>query len=76
MRIMKLITPPKSWNDLNTHYREVLTSDWYKIISKLQNKFVYYTYEFYKQKGYEFQMLPITTSGVSSPMGAGSDSTP
>lgn len=71
-----LITPPKSWENLDTHYRQVLTSDWYKVISRLQCKFVSYTYEFYKQKGYEFQMLPITTSGVSSPIGAGSDSIP
>lgn len=40
----KLVFPPKSWNNLNTHYREVITSDWYKIISKLQNKFVLYTH--------------------------------
>jgi asparaginyl-tRNA synthetase len=73
---MDRVTPPKSWKNLDTHYREVLVSDWYKIISRLQNNFVCYTHEFYKQKGYEFQMLPITTGGVSSPMGTGSDSTP
>jgi asparaginyl-tRNA synthetase len=72
----QLVRPLKSWKKLDTHYRKALFSDWYKIISRLQNKFVCYTHEFYKNKCYDFQMFPVTTGSTTSPMDVGSDSLP
>lgn len=73
---MKLIKPPKSWKNPDTHYIEVLKSPWYKILTKLQNELVNATISFYQSKNMNFLLLPITTGAISSPMGLGSDSLP
>lgn len=71
-----MINPPKTWNNPQKHYLEVLDSDWYHIISSLQAKFVKYTVDYYNGVNYDFMLLPITTGAISSPMGLGSDSSP
>lgn len=70
------VNPPKSWKNTKEHHLEVLDSEWYQIISKLQAQFVKSTVDFYNQKGLDFILLPITTGSISSPMGLGSDSSP
>lgn len=73
---MDIIKPIKSWNNPASHYLEVLDSEWYRIITKLQSEFVNATVSFYKEKEMNFMLLPITTGSISSPMGLGSDSVP
>lgn len=73
---MKLANPPKSWRDLSTHYQVALNSEWYKIISELQNELILATTDFYRERQMDFMLLPITTGCISSPMGLGSDSSP
>lgn len=70
------LTPTKSWNDPETHYLEALNSDWYALLQLLLSEFSVSTTEFYKEEGFVFSMLPLTTGAVSSPMGLGSDSIP
>jgi asparaginyl-tRNA synthetase len=70
------INPPQSWRNLGNHYKTVLSSDWYKILSKLQDEFTFATVQFYRERGMKFMQLPITTGSISSPMGLGSDSSP
>lgn len=71
-----MITPAKSWKDPKSHYKKALDSKWYEILIKLQTTFVNLTVDFYKEKGYDFALLPVTTGAISSPMGLGSDSLP
>jgi asparaginyl-tRNA synthetase len=71
-----MVSSPKSWKDLDTHYQVVLQSEWYKILTKLQSDFVKSTISFYEKKNMDFLLLPITTGAISSPMGKGSDSLP
>ncbi|MCK9415724.1 MAG: asparagine synthetase A [Candidatus Dojkabacteria bacterium] len=71
-----MLTPTKSWQSTETHYKVALNSKWYRTLVKLQTTFVIATIEFYKDKGYDFALLPITTGAISSPMGLGSDSSP
>jgi len=73
---MTLLKAPKSWKDLSSHYKVALSSEWYKILSELQNEFVIATSDFYRTKNINFMLLPITTGSISSPMGLGSDSLP
>jgi asparaginyl-tRNA synthetase len=76
MKENKIIKPPKSWKRPANHHKEVLQSDWYRILSKIEDQFIQSTIKFYKKKGVKFMMLPITTGTISSPMGLGSDSKP
>lgn len=71
-----LITPPRSWLSMQDHYKTVLHSEWYKILTKLGDQFMRSTVDFYTEKGFKFMLLPITTGTISSPMGLGSDSKP
>lgn len=70
------VEPPKSWKNLDTHYKEVLKSKWYKNLSCIQDEFTQATLSFYKKRGIRFFQFPVTTGSISSPMGLGSDSTP
>ena len=70
------LCPPKSWNDLGTHYLKVLEDPWYRMICDLENLITKYTYKFYFNKDMATIHLPITTNTISSPMGLGSDSSP
>lgn len=65
-----------SKNFVPTRMKEVLSSPWYQLIFKLQSTIVYATYDFFKLRGYEPVVLPVTTGSVTSPMGLGSDSLP
>jgi len=71
-----MVLPTKSWQFPQTHYKEALNSEWYRTLVKLQTTFVNTTIEFYKKKGFDFALLPVTTGAISSPMGLGSDSSP
>ena len=73
---MYLVKPPQSWKNLSKHYQVALHSEWYKIISELQNELILATCDFYRGKQMDFMLLPITTGSISSPMGLGSDSSP
>lgn len=73
---MHLIKPIQTWENPKNHYKEALTSPWYKAITGLQSDFVNATVAFYSTVKYDFVLLPITTAAISSPMGLGSDSSP
>lgn len=70
------IIPPKSWRNLSIHYKVALKDPWYKLLTHLQSEFNYATTMFYREKGFKFIELPITTGSISSPTGLGSDSLP
>lgn len=66
----------KSWEDLSTHFLNVIESDWYRTIMELEHQVSILTMQFYETKGLKTLHLPITTGSISSPMGLGSDSSP
>lgn len=68
--------PPKSWQNLDTHYLEAIKSPWYKQLIELENLINVETTNFYQEKGITTFYLPITTGSISSPIGRGSDSLP
>ena len=67
---------PNSWKKEKSHYLYALDSEWYRLLSKLENTISYATMQFYEKKGIITIHLPVTTGSISSPMGRGSDSTP
>lgn len=67
---------PNSWRNESSHYLYALDSEWYRLLSKLENAITYATMQFYEKKGIITIHLPVTTGSISSPMGRGSDSTP
>jgi len=71
-----MIRPPKSWKNLNTHYKVVLKNDWYKNLCLFQDEFNYATALFYKERGIQNFQFPLTTNSISSPVGLGSNSSP
>jgi len=71
-----IIKVPNTWKEYNTHYLEVLKSDWYKQLVLLENLITEETVNFYQKKGIVTLHLPVTTGSISSPMGKGSDSKP
>jgi asparaginyl-tRNA synthetase len=73
---VRRIKAPRTWTDNETHSKNALSSEWYKIISKLQAEIVRSSINFYNTKDCNYLLLPITTGSVSSPMGLGSDSLP
>lgn len=68
--------PVSSWNAPEQHLEMLLTSEWYRALSKIFSNIIIATNDFYKQKEILPLLFPITTGSVSSPMGLGSDSTP
>lgn len=66
----------KSWLNPKSHYLEVISNPWYKLIFKIENEISILTTEFYRNKKIPTAFLPITTGSISSPMGLGSDSIP
>ncbi|MGC4768473.1 asparagine synthetase A [Micromonospora sp. DT44] len=70
------ITPPRTWEDSETHYLKALQGGWYRLVVKLQDCVTSATVEFWSARGVRFGHLPVTTGSISSPMGLGSDSTP
>ena len=71
-----MLCEPNFWKNSNDYYLNVLKSDWYKLLVKLQNIIAVETTKFYEQAGLSTVFLPITTGSISSPMGRGSDSLP
>ena len=71
-----MLKEPNSWKNKETHYLKVISSEWYKLLVKLQNLISYETMQFYESKGMITMHLPVTTGSISSPMGRGSDSLP
>ncbi len=71
-----IISEPNLWNDKSNFYINVLRSDWYKRLIKLENLITEETVRFYSGMGITTLHLPVTTSSISSPMGRGSDSKP
>jgi asparaginyl-tRNA synthetase len=70
------LRPPGSWKTPSRHYLEVLDHPWYRIVAQLQDTVVTETTRFWSARSARMLLLPITTGSISSPMGAGSDSTP
>ena len=70
------IKPPKTWKDIESHYLNVIESDWYRLLVNLEDLINVETYNFYQKKKMKTMHLPITTGTISSPMGRGSDSIP
>lgn len=70
------LLPPRSWENPDSHFLEVLKHPWYREIASLTDLFHTATVEFWKENNGRAAYLPVTTGSVSSPMGRGSDSTP
>ena len=64
------------WDNKQTYYIDVLHSEWYKNVAKLENLITTETIKFYESKKFLTLHFPITTGSISSPMGRGSDSKP
>ena len=71
-----IINEPNTWRKPETHYIEVIKSEWYKQLVVLENLITEETMKFYQKKGIITMHLPVTTGSISSPMGRGSDSIP
>lgn len=67
---------PNLWKNEENFYLNVLNSQWYKLLVKLENLISSETMKFYEEKGIITIHLPVTTGSISSPMGRGSDSLP
>lgn len=71
-----IISEPNLWKDEKNFYINVLKSEWYKRLIKLENLITEETVYFYSKKEISTLHLPVTTGSISSPMGKGSDSKP
>lgn len=71
-----MIKPPKTWNNVETHFKQAIEHPWYKLISDLYGQVYYSTNSFYQKKKFTPGFVPVTTQAISSPMGKGSDSLP
>ena len=45
-----LIRPNSSWKNLDTHYIDAISNEWYKCLIDLQNLIFKYTFMFYEEK--------------------------
>lgn len=70
------VGPPKSWEDVNTHYLKAMEDPWYKALCIIQDEINHSTFNFFREQNIRSLSLPITTGSVTSPMGLGSDSLP
>lgn len=71
-----MYSPPKSWKELQNHYKVVLDNPWYQRIAIIQSEFIFSTFSFFRKKNIHSVALPVTTGSITSPMGKGSDSLP
>ncbi|HIQ90170.1 MAG TPA: asparaginase [Candidatus Coprosoma intestinipullorum] len=71
-----MLKEPNLWKNESNYYLNVLESDWYKLLVKLENLITKETVYFYNSKNILTMHLPVTTGSISSPMGKGSDSKP
>src|SRR5438270_153658 len=70
------IRPPGSWRRPESHFLDVLDSEWYRVVVELQSAISVLTTLFWSTQGLANLLLPLTTHSISSPMGLGSDSLP
>ncbi|OCL12796.1 putative L-asparaginase [Glonium stellatum] len=72
-----LSTVPKSWKHPESHALAVLESPWYTAMFRMQSTMYHEAIDLFNNGlGYEYTVVPVTSSSVSSPMGLGSDSDP
>lgn len=76
MKTVKLVTPPKSWENHNEHFKIAIQDDWYRVLTLVQDEINHSSWNFFRNQGFKSVNLPITTGSVTSPMGLGSDSLP
>lgn len=67
---------PESWRDPDSHLERALNDPWFTHLATLQDAIHACSTRFFGAQGLRYLMLPVTTSSVSSPMAAGSDSLP
>lgn len=68
---------PKLWKHPPTFAVKALQSPWYSIMLRLQSTLFHTSIDFFRhQMKYDYLIVPVTTSSISSPMGLGSDSQP
>jgi asparaginyl-tRNA synthetase len=70
------VSPSKSWENLDEHFLNLFEDHWYRHLFRIQSEFSYASLTFFREKGFENTMLPVTTGSISSPFGLGSDSSP
>lgn len=70
------LAPPASWHDPQRHLVAAAESAWYQLCTSLMTAILHVTHDFYRARGIEPVLMPVTVGSVSSPMGLGSDSIP
>lgn len=70
------IQAERCFSDPETHLIAALKSPWYRAITRINAELVFATTAFYRARGIDPVLMPITVNSVSSPMGLGSDSLP
>ncbi|KAM3597351.1 uncharacterized protein V6R79_003393 [Siganus canaliculatus] len=70
-------SPPRSWQEPQSHSTLALRSQWYRNLFRIQNTLFHCTVEYFHTScQYSYALTPLTTDTISSPMGLGSDSEP
>lgn len=70
-------TPPRTWENPQSHSILAIKSQWYRNLFQIQNTLFHSTVNYFSDKcKYSYALTPITTDTISSPMGLGSDSEP
>ncbi|KAH7196389.1 uncharacterized protein B0J16DRAFT_325907 [Fusarium flagelliforme] len=73
----QVISVPYSWESPADHAMAALQSPWYTTMFRMQSTMYHDAIEFFQRiQRYEYLVVPVTTSSISSPMGLGSDSEP
>jgi asparaginyl-tRNA synthetase len=70
------VRPPSSWRNPDDHLARLLDSPWYRLLHRVTETVMRETWLFFDTGHYHYLPVPITTTSISSPMGAGSDSKP
>lgn len=71
------INVPYSWKNPSDHALVALQSPWYTTMFRMQSSMYHDAIELFQRiQKYEYLVVPVTTSSISSPMGLGSDSEP
>lgn len=70
------IRPPSSWRNPQDHLVRLLDSPWYALLHRVSETVIRETWRFFDAENYHYLFVPVTTTSISSPMGAGSDSKP
>ncbi len=74
--MVNLISSPKSYLTPNKHLVTLLSHPWYGVLNRIYSNILNLTNCYYKRENIQPMLFPITTQGISSPMGVGSDSLP